>query len=112
MVVYALGQIGDAAATRDLINVLRDGNELPEVRGMAAEALAMINAKDAIVPLIAALSDRSPEVRFWSVFALGQLRAKEALPELKRLVAEDHYEISGYHSVSQEAAAAIEVING
>jgi HEAT repeat protein len=108
---YSLGLLAHENGLDALMDTLGNREEDPTVRGMAAEAL--INFRDpSIIPLlITSLSDEAPEVRFWSAFALGQLGAVEALPELSRLVTEDHVEVSGWHSVSQEAADAIEAIN-
>lgn len=112
MAAYSLGMLASDDGLNSLIDTLGNKSENPGVRGMAAEALISFRNPSTIPLLITCLADEAPEVRFWSAFALGQLGAGEALSELQRLVEEDHDEIPGWHSVSQEAADAIKAING
>ena len=108
---YSLGLLASEDSLNSLTEVLNNKNEDPTVRGMVAESLIGFRNPSTITLLIACLADEASEVRFWSAFALGQLGAVEALPELQRLASEDHAEISGWHSVSQEAADAIKAIS-
>jgi HEAT repeat protein len=85
----AIGKIGPKAkaavpALMDLLGV-PDAN----VHGRAAHALAQIGP-DALLPLIAALSDPAPAKRKAATWALGEIgpRASAAIPELRRLTSD------------------------
>jgi HEAT repeat protein len=85
---YALGLIGDPRAFDMLVFKMLDQNEVPEVRGMAAEALGDLGDQYAMAPLIRTLSDDSNEVKFWAANSLGRLGKAEAIPALKNLINE------------------------
>lgn len=104
---YALGLIGDRRSLEALVLKVGDRRAHSGLRGVAAEALADIADRGAVVPLIEALSDVSAEVRLWAAFALGRLGDAEALPELQRLQTSDHREVPGHGRVSDEAREAI-----
>lgn len=108
---YALGYLQDPRSFNALLEALRDVNQSPLVRGMAAEQLASFSRFPAIPSLIVALHDPSAEVRFWAAYALGALGASEALPDLERLAATDTESVPGWWSVAKEARDAIENIN-
>ena len=59
--------------------LLRDNNELPEVKIEAARSLGEIRLATGIEPLSYALSDESPEVRKVAAWALGEMQDPEAL---------------------------------
>lgn len=107
---YALGLLGDPRAIDPLLAKLADTSEEPAVRGFAAEAFSLLQESRVVPHLIAVLSDPSVEVRFWATFALGELRDPAALGALERLAQTDSATLSGWGSVRDEAAAAIETI--
>lgn len=66
---------GEARALEQLLGRLRD--PLPQVRASAALALADIDARAALEPLIQASSDADPSVRQMALLAIGELAAAE-----------------------------------
>jgi HEAT repeat protein len=87
----ALAHIGDIRAVDPIVNILRNGH--PDERQSAALALAQMNHKSIVAPLIEALEDDLPAVRFSVVEALGRVydfspAIREALVERAR--EEDH----------------------
>jgi len=107
--VYALGLIGDLRAFDMLVFKMHDQNEVPEVRGMAAEALGDLGDQYAVAPLIRALSDDSNEVKFWAANSLGRLGETEAIPALKNLINQLKQDGTDL-SVKKEAQDAIKKI--
>jgi HEAT repeat protein len=105
---YALGCFNNRRATAALRQVLADRDELPVVRGIAAEQL--VYTKAAIPDLFKGLRDPSREVRFWSAYALGEGRVKAAVPALRRLT-RDRSRVQGWWSVAREARWALGVID-
>lgn len=89
------------------ISVLGACGEAADVRGMAAQQLAVLGSRRAVPPLVTALGDPSAEVRFWAAFALGELGSADILPKLAYLAATDDVVVPGCWSVGQEAAEAI-----
>ena len=70
---YALGQIGDARATKPLIAILKDEDE--SVRVEAIKALGQIGDPQAVEALIALLGDESSRVSVAAIDALGEIGA-------------------------------------
>ena len=110
----------DERALEALLEMLADTSRPGAVRGHAAEAVG--NRLDsaglhdparglAELRLTDMLSDPSPEVRFWSAFGLGKLRADGAVAALRPLTVDDTLVI-GWWTVGEEAADAIDVIEG
>lgn len=106
-IVYALGLLGDATAFDILVNILKDKYRSPKIRGFAAEALADLKDRRAVVPLIEVLKDMSVEVRFWATFSLGELGDEQALSELQKLVLSDTSILPNWGSIKEEAFTAI-----
>jgi len=82
---YALGEIGVRSADSIPILAKRLGeDEVPDVRVLAANGLAMVGAPEAVPALVLALENENWEVQYASFRALGVLRgnAVEALPAL------------------------------
>lgn len=103
-----------------LLEVLIDMTRAEAVRGQVAEAVAEQLAfsrgvdplrRAAETRLIETLTDASSEVRFWSAFALGTLRTRRALPQLRTLTG-DETPLPGWWTVGEEAADAIDRIDG
>ncbi len=103
-----------------LLEVLVDATRSGAVRGQAAEAVAeRLDFSDHLHParvvtethLIDMLSDPSSPVRFWSAFALGKLRTRAAVPSLRKLTI-DTTLVSGWWTVGEQAADAIDTIEG
>jgi HEAT repeat protein len=69
------------------------------VRGHAAEALALLQNKEAVPALIRCLEDKAPEVRFWCAYALGELGDRRALHALEQLAATDDTTLPGWGSI-------------
>jgi HEAT repeat protein len=90
-----------------LLALLTNADLTPRVRGHAAEALGLLDAREAAASLIAALSDSSPEVRYWSVFALATLQASVAREAIERMAEEDDGETENGKRVADEAKWAL-----
>jgi HEAT repeat protein len=117
--VHALAFMFDEETLDLLLSVLRDSDEVPAARGLAAEGIANLlehadprkaRHKQAVKVLIDELQDLSPQVRFWASFALGRLGAQEAVPYLQRLADTDEAVCHGWWSVAKEAGDAISSI--
>lgn len=96
-------------------------DESPTVRAQALETIGSCwFAESENYPLrkriekcvVGALSDESHEVRFWACYAAGQLKMKTALGKLSEMVENDRSYLEFWWRVSEEAADAIEWING
>jgi HEAT repeat protein len=117
---YALSWIENGNSSLSiLINLLETPDIHESVRGQAAEGIGIINPSRrnknrqlAETTLIENLGNPSPTVRFWSCYAVGQMKLKNALPILKELKKNDHIICPNWWYVSEEAADAIEWING
>jgi len=107
LAAQSLGHLGSPKAILALRHVFNDPQQDAGVRGAAAEALGASFTFDSADELIAGLGDPVAEVRFWSAYALGFMRVEAALPELQRLAAADHAEVTGWWSISKEAMWAI-----
>ncbi len=83
-VAFALGEIGDRAATQALIQSLSD--ESKQIRTSAALGLGYIGNTDAVPPLIEKLSDSSADVRIGVIRALGLLNDPRAIEPLMDLL--------------------------
>ncbi len=103
------------------MTVAGDQHAPPNVRGVMAEGLGILfsgqgyqNPKydETGQLLISLLHDLAPEVRFWAAFALGSLRYRPALPELQQLASSDTAWLDGWWTVGEEAADAIDDIEG
>ena len=70
-------------AAQPLGDLLRDNNELPEVKIEAARSLGAIRLATGIEPLSLALSDKSPEVQKAAAWALGEIQDPKALSALE-----------------------------
>ena len=132
----ALGEIGDPSSVDALIEAL----DHPFAGGRAVEALARMKEDRALIPiierfeqsqdpslatilgnwgdvravlpLIDAMTSRSPRVRFYSARALGKIGDKRAIPVLKKASREDTKPLTGAKSfrgksVSYVAARAL-----
>jgi len=112
---YALGFCAEGTQTQQavkaLTSVVAAQNEMPMVRGTAAEALANLAEVQSMPVLIGTLQDTSNEVRFWSAFALGQLGDARAIPALEQLAMTDKTGLAHWGSVRQEALDAINQIH-
>jgi HEAT repeat protein len=107
---FAMQMVTSKRTIRALERTVKNKSERPRVRGEAAEALAHHHRKESHDVLIAGLRDSSKDVRFWCAFALGEMAEKRAVPALERLVGSDRRVVKGFHSVSKEAADALENI--
>jgi HEAT repeat protein len=130
---YALGftsaALSDARHTDAIadafMTVLRNREEPPHLRGVAAEGLGNLfggcfgggdrraaTYDTAGQLLITTLDDPEPEVRFWSAFALGALRYRAAVPALRRRAHTDTGRSGNWWTVGEEAADALDLIAG
>lgn len=117
---YDLSRMGcSKELAPDFIACLADENQLENVRGQAAEALANLvhhvrkNSRLyrlAEKALITNLTSSSPVVRFWCCFALGSLRSNRAMKQLSKLRQDDHAICPGWWKISEEAADALHSI--
>lgn len=96
-------------------------DESPKVRAQTLETIGMswtaqlknYRLRNRIEKCVVdALSDEADEVRFWACYAAGQLKMKTALGKLSELVENDDSYLEFWWRVSEEAADAIEWING
>jgi HEAT repeat protein len=94
-----LARLGDAAPARDLVELLRDPNEV--ARANAARTLGLLRRKELFPILASSLSDPSPAVRVAVCGALAESRDLRGIPELIRCL-QDH---EGY--VRREAVLAL-----
>jgi HEAT repeat protein len=76
----ALGRVGDASESRELLPLLRDTT--PWVRRGAVYALGQVGATGALPELRAALDDPDPEVRLAAIWTLGHLGDVVSAPRL------------------------------
>ena len=105
---------------KTLVKVV-DADPAPNVRAQALETLGMSSTAESERhklrkrierSVVAALFHETHEVRFWACYAAGQLKIKRALPRLRELAATDTDDWGQWWYVSEEAADAIEWING
>jgi len=106
---YAMHAVSDIHVTIALERTVRNKSEYPDVRGQAAETLALRHRKATHDLLLKTLLDPSKHVRFWCAYSLGQMREKKAVPIL-RVLLDDPRQVPGFHSVAKEAADAIREI--
>jgi HEAT repeat protein len=110
LAVYALGEIGNGRVLDFLLSILTNPNENPEVRGQIAEAIGVLDAEKASLPvLLNLLNDDSAEVRFWAIYALGELGDNDVIPSLEALV-NDSSMVENWWTVGQEASETIQHI--
>jgi len=107
-------------ALEALLEMLGETGRPGVVRGHAAEAIAeRLQFSDPLDPVrkvaelrfLDLLNDASPAVRFWSAFGLGKLRTTAAVPAL-RMLSSDDTPVIGWWTVGEEAADAIDLIEG
>lgn len=83
--VESLGELGHAAATADLVDVMSN-DPSDEVRGAAVEALGRIKDPAAVAPLLIILETYPPdEVPLNMIWALGNIGDRRALGLLSTL---------------------------
>ena len=101
--------------TLTLLEHLADPDEDPDVRGEAAEQLALVPGTGAAAAAAwsrtcsPASTTPSPEVRFWCAYALATLRVRRAMPRLRELAA-DPAAVPQFWTVGEEAVWAIMTI--
>jgi HEAT repeat protein len=79
-----LGEIGDRAATRPLVNLLHDYN--PIVSSAAADSLGAIADKAAVAPLIEILKDyKSGQSRHFQIHGFNRGLYMSAVQALERI---------------------------
>lgn len=100
LVASAIGQLGEHARgiVPDLVYLLSSSDD-PAVRAVAANALGNLGSfgKEAVYPLIAALSDQNYRVRVESVRALGEMgsAALKAKPYLEKALLDSNSQVAG-----------------
>jgi HEAT repeat protein len=104
--VKSLGELGDTRAAAPLLTVLK-GDKEPEVRAMAASALAKIKHDAAVEPLIDALKASDGTLRTAAVESLGEFADKRAVRPLIAVLKED-----GDPKIRHSAAQALVKMNG
>ncbi len=87
---YAFIYMNNRFAIPYLMQVLNNENELDEVRGHAAEALAQLQYKKAIPQLIQLLQAESIRLKWEAIFALSCFADQQSIPALKHIAATDH----------------------
>ncbi len=93
MAVQSLGELGHAASTADLVDVMAN-DASPDVRAAAVEALGRVQDPAAVAPLLIILESHPPnEAPLNVIWALGNIGDKRALPLLSELreATEDPY---------------------
>lgn len=115
-ILYALSWQGDVRVWWPLLKVLANVNEVPLVRGQAAEGIAYLFWRKrqgslayriAIELLTWTLSDTSAEVRYYALFALGASKDPAVIPTLRAMTEDDGRSDSIVGTVGQEAQKAI-----
>jgi HEAT repeat protein len=110
--VQALGELGAAAATPEVLTALLHamGNPVADVRWAAAWALGQLGAAtpEVLTALLHALGDSYAGVRFMAVLALLRAAAPEALTALLHILADPDAEVRGLAAMTlgQLGAAA------
>lgn len=108
--VYALGWLTDERTVEIILDVLKNEQETPRVRGEAAEVLAYKPCSAHIVAtLVRCLADPAVEVQFWAAFALAHHGGPAEVPALEALAARSTSTaiLPGWWSVRDEAQWAI-----
>lgn len=95
-VARALGEVNDPRAIETLVATLNHDDEAPEVRMVVAGILEhspemMQQHKDAVDPLLVALTDKAPRVRMAAADALAQAGDMRAIEPLIRLLRDEDY---------------------
>lgn len=120
LALHALAGMHNPQLIDTFIQVLRNPDEMENVRGQAAEALGMLfdcnsgHADDyhkVEQVLLKEISDSSPIVRFWCCYGLGNMRSHRAIEQLKAL-RQDYVLCPGWWYVSEEAEDALARIAG
>ena len=119
---YALSWIrrrGNQKPLEILLATFDKVEESPSVRAQALEGFGLQrpSKRNSLwshveAAILRALSDESVEVRFWACYAAGTLQVKTVLPKLRELAENDFEVCPNWWRVSEEAADAIEWING
>ncbi len=97
--VIALKRMKDIRALLPLIHTLKYEEWqdkyaiMGSVRENAAEALGLLNDKEAIIPLIEALNDKDEEVRWKAAWALGNIGDKSAVVPLIYALNDDRWTV-------------------
>jgi HEAT repeat protein len=105
--IYALSLLGDERARACLERVLLDPEELPQSRGMAAEALGLLRLRSRTSrALVLMLDNPSAEVRYSCLCALGALRDESALRHIEHLTG-DLGSLEGEGTVAERAQLVI-----
>lgn len=113
---YTLGFKGDTDAVAPLIKRACDVDELDLVRAQALEAIGYLAPGRTAVAhkLVSLLRSTKIEVRFWTAFALAAVAKpgnKTVIHELERLVKTDNALLTGWWTVAEEAAYALDCIH-
>lgn len=103
---WAIGQLRSKSALPELLELLTNVAEAPDVRGEVAEAIGELDDRRAVMHLVGCLRERSAKVRFWATHALRRLGDPGAIPALQRLL-KDKRRAFGARTVSAEAGDAI-----
>jgi HEAT repeat protein len=107
---YVLGWLGVSNTAPALQAAALNPNLAVEARGHAAEALGVMEAREAVPDLITLLSDASPEVRYWAAYALGQIGDPGSISSLERMASVDVAVLPHDRSLKQEALDALAAI--
>jgi hypothetical protein len=102
--VHLFGDLKDPRAVPILIPLLHDD----EVKDVVPWSLGEIGDRQAVPPLIKALSDKDPSMRVLAIGALEKLKATEALPRLRQLLNDnDRSNFGALVTVADAAGEAI-----
>ncbi|HEY3347982.1 MAG TPA: HEAT repeat domain-containing protein [Nitrospirota bacterium] len=107
-IIFALGELGDQKAVHALVRLLRVGSH-EKLRKSAAKALGMLGSKDAVDPLIAALSDPDYKVRKSAARSLGKIGDPRAIPALGKAAEDSDYNVSKHAKEALDKLQAIHI---
>jgi len=118
-ILHALSWQDDLRAWWPLVKVFADVDEVPAVRGQAAEGIGYLfwrKSRDKLGYMVAtqvllwALNDPSAEVRYYAIFALGASRDHSVIPALQGMVEDPGRSSAIVGTVGEEARRAIDWI--
>src|SRR5262249_15789758 len=111
LAAYACKFTHDPRLTTQLVTLVKNQRELPNVRAQALESLGSQGSNAGFDYILEGLEDKEGRGRLWAAYALGEIGNPRAIPALLVLGSIDHTEIEHFWSVAQEANDAVQRIS-